>query len=346
MQRNAAHRPGMPEETTLADSVRTGDESVFTGLVERHRPELRLHCYRMLGSYQDAEDLVQETFLRAWRARERFEGRATVRTWLYRIATNACLDALERRPRRVLPYDVAPAALGTDGPLPSGGGHAWLEPYPDHLLDGVAADDDPAAEVLARETMELAFLAAIQHLPPRQRAVLILRDVLEWPADQTAAVLDVNVTAVKSALQRARATMRARLPQRRSEWAASSGLTEEEQTLLRRYMAAQESGDEQALIDVLHEDLRTAFPPMALWADSRAAFLAGSRKHAAVGEYRFVPTSANRQPAAAIYLRRPGDTAFRPLVVEVLRVENGAIVEIVDFSDPAVFATFGLPETL
>ncbi|WP_066366555.1 RNA polymerase subunit sigma-70 [Herbidospora mongoliensis] len=315
------------------------EETEFTQLVERHRPELRVHCYRMLGSYQDAEDLVQETFLRAWRGREGFEGRASVRTWLYRIATNACLDALDRRPRRVLPFDVAPAALDADGPVPDPGGHAWLEPYPDHLVDDVAAD------VVARETMELAFLAAIQHLPPRQRAVFILRDVLEWPADETAALLDVNVTAVKSALQRARATMRARLPRRRSEWAAGKGLTEEEQAVLRRYMAAHESGDEEALIGVLHEDLRTAFPPMPLWADSRAAFLAGSRKHAAVGEYLFVPTSANRQPATAIYLRRPGDTLFRPLVVEVLRVENGVIVEIVDFGDPAVFASFGLPAT-
>ncbi|ETK35618.1 RNA polymerase subunit sigma-70 [Microbispora sp. ATCC PTA-5024] len=336
----------MPEDAELAESVRNGDEAVFTGLVERHRPELRLHCYRMLGSHQDADDLVQETFLRAWRARDGFEGRATARTWLYRIATNACLDVLARHPRRVLPYDVAPAAADPNGPLPAASGHAWLEPYPDHLLDGVTSGDDPATEVVARETVELAFLAAVQHLPPRQRAVLILRDVLGWPAGETAAALDVSVPTVKSALQRARATMRARLPRRRSEWTADGGLTEEERTLLRRYLTAQESGDEKALIEVLHEDLRTAFPPLPLWADSRAVFLEASRKHAAVGEYRFVPTSANRQPAAAVYLRRPGDTAFRPLVVEVLRVEDGAIVEIVDFADPAVFAAFDLPPAL
>ncbi|XVQ84094.1 sigma-70 family RNA polymerase sigma factor [Microbispora siamensis] len=344
----------MPEETGLAHAVREGDEIAFTRLVERHRPELRLHCYRMLGSYQDAEDLVQETFLRAWRAREGFEGRATARTWLYRIATNACLDALDRRPARVLPYDVVPAVTDVEGPLPDVGRHTWLEPYPDHLIDAVAAPDDPAAEVVARETVELAFMAAVQHLPPRQRAVLILRDVLGWPAGETAALLDVSVATVKSALQRARATMRDRLPgllrgdqaESPADTAPSRGPSGEEQALLRRYIAAQERGDEEALLAVLHEDLRAAFPPLPLWTDSRATFVVGTREHALPGDYRFLPTSANRQPAAAVYLRRPGDTVYRPLVVEVLRMEDGAIVEIVDFGDPAVFASFGLPETL
>jgi RNA polymerase sigma-70 factor, ECF subfamily len=199
---------------------------------------------------------------------------------------------------------------------------------------------------VARETIELAFLAAIQHLPPRQRAVLILRDVLGWSANEAAELLELSIAATKSALQRARSTMRTHLPERRTAWAATSEPSEEEQALLRRYMAAHESGDPDLLAELLHEDVRVSFPPLPLWAGSREAFIAGSRKHAAVGEYRFVPTRANRQLATAIYLRRPGDTAFRPLTLEVLRFEGGKVVEIVDFSSPALFGAFGLPPTL
>jgi RNA polymerase sigma-70 factor (ECF subfamily) len=338
---------GSIEDNAVVAAAQAGDESAFARLVQRHQRELQVHCYRMLGSFQDSEDMVQETFLRAWRRREAFQGRSTFRAWLYRIATNCCLDALARRPRRVLPYDVVPAAVDPEGPMPQAAGFAWLEPYPDHLLEGiVSASDDPAAEVAARETIELAFLAAIQHLPPKQRAVLILRDVLDWSANETAELLDVSVAAVKSALQRARATLRTYLPERRSEWTRTSASSDEEQALLQRYMDAHESGDPEALLGLLHEDLRVSFPPLPLWAESREAFIAGSRKHAAVGEYRFVPTRANRQLATAIYLRRPGDTAFRPLTLEVLRIDGGKIVEIVDFSTPSLFVAFGLPSSL
>src|SRR5919107_4151785 len=200
------------------------EESAFTALVERHRAELQVHCYRMLGSFEDSEDLVQETFLRAWRGRASFSPRASssFRAWLYRIATNACLDVLRRRPRRILPPQVAPAADPTVPPSPPAD-LAWLQPYPDRLLEPIApAHDEPGAVVVARETIELAFIAAIQHLPPRQRAVLILRDVLGWSAKETASLLDVTVVSANSALQRGRATLRQLLPERRTEWVRSA----------------------------------------------------------------------------------------------------------------------------
>jgi RNA polymerase sigma-70 factor (ECF subfamily) len=312
------------------------DSQEFGAVVERHRRELQVHCYRMLGSIEDSEDLVQETFLRAWRGREGYEGRATLRAWLYRIATNACLDALKGRPRRVLPADVVPAADPAAG-VPEMGEHAWLEPYPDHLL--------PDEMVVDRETIELAFLAAMQHLPPRQRAVLILRDVVGWSADETAGLLDVSVAAVKSALQRARATMRERLPRRRTDWAPASDPTAGERALLARWMAAVEAADTAALAQLLRADARVSFPPAPIWYDGREPFFEASRRYAAVGEYRFIPTSASLQPAVALYLRRPGDTRFRALALEVLRIEDGQIAEIIDFGDVSLFAKFGLADS-
>ncbi|WP_344933339.1 RNA polymerase subunit sigma-70 [Sphaerisporangium flaviroseum] len=334
------------DDAAAAAAVRAGDESAFASLVERHRRELRVHCYRMLGAFADSEDLVQETFLRAWRSRGGFEARSTFRAWLYRIATNACLDVLAQRPRRVLPYDVAPAAgSGTALPLPMDG--PWLEPCPDHLLSGaVPADQAPDAVLVAKETIELAFLAAIQHLPPRQRAVLIMRDVLGWSASDTAGSLDLSVAAVKSALQRARSTLRRHLPRSRLEWGSVAGATAEERVLLRRYVDAHRRGDGDALAALLSEDVRVSFPPLPLWVDGRDSFIAGSKEFADAGEYRYVETGANLQPAAAVYLRRPSDTVFRLLALEVLRIEKGRIAEIVDFNDPAVLAAFGLAPAL
>ncbi|MGH2801339.1 MAG: RNA polymerase subunit sigma-70, partial [Thermoleophilaceae bacterium] len=197
------------------------EESAFAALFERHRRELQVHCYRMLGSFEDSEDLVQETFLRAWRKRANFgsDGRSSFRAWLYRIATNACLDVLRSRPRRVLPTHVEPAGDPAAPPSPPAD-LPWLQPYPDRLLEPISpVEDEPGAVVVARETIALAFIAAIQHLPPRQRAVLILRDVLGWSAKDAASLLEVSVSSVTSALQRARATLRDRLGERRTEWA-------------------------------------------------------------------------------------------------------------------------------
>jgi RNA polymerase sigma-70 factor, ECF subfamily len=333
---------------TVVAAARAGDAAAFTALVERYRRELQVHCYRMLGSLEDSEDLVQETFLRAWhkRASFRLEGRWSFRGWLYRIATNACLDVLARRPRRVLPHDVAPAADPTADPPPTAD-LPWLEPYPDDLLESIpSADPGPHATTVARETIELAFVAAIHHLPPRQRAVLLLRDVLGWSAKDAASLLQTTVPAANSAVQCARATLRAHLPARRLESPRPADQSREERAVLQRYIDAQERGDAAAVLELLREDARVSFPPMPLWYDGRDAFGQASKRFAAPGDYRFVITRANMQPATAIYLRRPGDTAYRPLVLEVLRIEDGRVAEIVDFGATELFAAFGLPLTL
>jgi RNA polymerase sigma-70 factor (ECF subfamily) len=337
---------GAPETSPVVAAAQAGDDAAFAELVRRHRRELQVHCYRMLGSYSESEDMVQETFLRAWRKIDTFQGRSSFRAWLYRIATNACLNALAERPGRVLPYDVAPAA-DPDGPPPPPAEYRCLEPYPDHLLEGVTPHDaEPGEVVIAKETIELAFLAAIQHLPPRQRAVLLLRDVLGWSARETADLLDMTEAAVKSMLQRARPTLRTHLPPRRQEWAPATDPSVMERVLLQRYIDAHEQDDLEALVDVLREDVRVSYAPHTIWSDSRAAFIDGSRKFAPPGEYRFVPTRANMQPAAAIYLRSPGDSEFRLTALEVLRIEGDKIVEIVDFDLPGLYPAFGLSPTL
>ena len=338
---------GHNSEARIVAAARAGDEAAFARLVERYRRELHVHSYRMLGSLEDAEDAVQETFLRAWRHRAgfRIEGRWSFRAWLYRIATNACLDVLARRPRRFLPYDVAPPA---DPTVPPGAAVdvPWLDPYPGHLLEDVASPDpEPDAVAIGRETIELAFLAAIQHLPPRQRAALLLRDVLGWPARDVAAALETTIAAANSALQRGRATLRKRLPKRRVEWTAPQP-TEEERAILRRYMEAQERRDADTVTALLREDARVAFPPMPLWYAGRDAFRTASDEFALPGDYRMVPIVANGQPAIAAYLRPPDASAYRPLVIEVLRIEDGRIAEIIDFGDERLFAAFGLPLTL
>lgn len=333
-------------EHSVLEAVRAGDESVFAGLVERHRHELEVHCYRMLGSIADAEDLVQETFLRAWRARETFQGRSSARAWLYRVATNACLDATSKRPLRVLPFDVGPA-VDPHGQARPATGVSWLEPYPDELLERVASgDDEPDAVLIDRETIELAFIAAIQYLPAKQRAVLIMRDVLSLPASDVAESLGDTVAAVKSALQRARATLRQLLPPRRVEWAPMSEFGEQERIVLERYMQALEHDDPSRLAAVLREDLRAAWTPMGIWTDGRENFITGTHLHAPPGEFRALPTRANRQPAVAIYLRAPGEERFCLLALQVLRIEAGAIAEIIDYSTPELLARFAVPASL
>jgi RNA polymerase sigma-70 factor, ECF subfamily len=331
-------------EAGLVAAAAAGDESAFAALAERHRRELQVHCYRMTGSLEESEDLVQETFLRAWRGRRGFRGRSSLRTWLYRIATNACLDVLQRRPRRVLAADVAAA-----DPTTTDLGEAdllWLQPYPDDLL--VEIPDEaagPVAAAEAKETIELAFMAAIQHLPPRQRAVLILRDALGWSARETARLMETSVAAANSALQRARATLQERLPAARSDWGRAPGAGATERDLLRRYIEAMESADIDGLVAMLAADARMTMPPYPTWfagaraiADFHAATVwAGGRA------YRHVATRANRQPAAAVYMRAPDDDAFRPLAIDVLRVDAGRVAEINAFVLPELFPRFGLP---
>jgi RNA polymerase sigma-70 factor (TIGR02960 family) len=325
--------PGSAGADAVVAAARAGDQAAFTELVERHRRELHVHCYRMLGSFEEAEDLVQETFLRAWRNRESFEGGPGFRAWLYRIATNACLDALRRRSRRVAsPHSFAEVP--------------WLQPYPDRLLDEIAPRDaEPDAVVVAKETISLAFIAAIQLLPPRQRAVLILREVVGWSAGETASLLDTTVAGVNSALQRARATLREQRPARRHDWSASD-LSEDERRLLQGFIDAHERADAAAAVALVREDIRVTMPPHP-WCFEGVAALAPLLHQGLTepGDWRLVPTRANRQPTAATYLRRPGDTEFRAFKFDVLRVEDGAIAEITTFG-ATLFPEFGLPPTL
>ena len=316
-------------------AARAGDEAAFAALVDRHRRPLHVHCYRMLGSFEEAEDVVQETFLRAWRARDSFEGGPGFRAWLYRIATNACLDAIRRSRRRV-------PSLSSFAEVP------WLEPYPDRLLDEIAPSaEEPDAVVVARETIELAFVAVIQLLPPRQRAVLMLRDVLGWSASETARQLDLTVAAANSALQRARATLRQQQPAGRSE-GHRSDLTERERELLQGFMASHESGDAGAAAALLRDDVRVTMPPNPRWYEGRAAVLSLMEQGTGPrgpGDWRLVATRANRQPAAASYLRVPGDTVYRAFKLDVLRVQDGKIAEITTFGY-RLFPELGLPATL
>jgi RNA polymerase sigma-70 factor (ECF subfamily) len=313
----------------------TADESPFAGYVERHRRELHVHCYRMLASFEEAEDAVQETFLRAWRNRGTFAGGPMFRAWLYRIATNVCLDALRRRSRRV-------SELRSYAEVP------WLQPYPDRLLDEVApSDDEPDAVVVDRETIELAFLAALQVLPPRQRAALIARDVLGWPASETASLLDTSVAAANSALQRARATMQEHLPSHRLEWSASEPSAEERE-LLERFIDAHERCDAAAALAIAAQDIRITMPPNLMCFDGLDAVASLLGRAFGVdrdGDWRLVPTMANRMPTAASYLKRPGDAEFRAFKFDVLRIEDGSIAEITTFGT-ALFPAFGLPPTL
>lgn len=328
--------------STMIDAVRGGDQAAFRALFARHRRELQVHAYRMLGSFTDTEDLLQETFLRAWNRRESFEGRASVRAWLYQIATNACLDVLRQRRRRVLPFDVIPP-IGPEHPAPTDpAAFDWIEPFPDHLVTA----DDPAQAALTRESIELAFLVAIHHLSPIQRAAVILRDALGWSARDTAEALDTSEAAVKSALQRARRTLEEHLPPERDDWAPPTSVSDEERAVLGRYIDAMQSDDLTALAEVLREDVRVGYPQAGMWCKGAHAFIQGSREHAPPGEYQFVATSANLQPAVAIYLRPPGEPLFRIVALEVLRVVDGRIAEIVDYDLPGLMPAFGLAPTM
>ncbi|MGA3565415.1 RNA polymerase subunit sigma-70 [Melissospora conviva] len=308
------------------------DEPAFSGLAQRHRRELHVHCYRLLGSFEDAEDTVQETFLRAWRRRETFEGRSTLRAWLYRIATNACLDLLAKR-----------------RPQPATGGEVlWLQPYPDRLLDELPAGDadEPEALAVARETIELAYVVAVQHLAPRPRAVLILRDVLGWPAREVAELLGDSVNSVNSALQRARAGMREHLPAERQDWTGDENDTATRE-LVRRYTEASVAADVQALAAMLRDDVRFAMPPTPGLYVGRDAVIGNWIEDGfeSMTGLRVVPTSANRQPALAAYLWNEGEGAYLPLTIDVLRITGGAVNEIFIF-DADQFPRFGLPERL
>ena len=303
------------------------DEASFSRVAEQHRRELHVHCYRMLASFHEAEDAVQETFLRAWRSLETFGGDSLFRAWLYRIATNVCLDQLRRRGRQTPTGEVA-----------------WLEPYPDRLLDELEQPDTRAIE---RETIELAFLAALQVLPPKQRAALICRDVLGWPAHETADLLDTTVAAANSALQRARATMQEHLPARRSEWTVREP-SADERALLARFIDAHERCDAAAALAIASEDIRITMPPYPHRFEGIPGMTELLDRAFGVereGDWRLVPTTANRLPAAVSYLRRTGDSEFRIFKLDVLRIVDGNIAEITTFGGTQIDA-FDLPPVL
>ena len=330
----------------VANPLTSLDEQAFGALAEPHRRELQVHCYRMLGSLQDAEDMVQETFLRAWRRRQTFEGRASFRAWLYKIATNACLDALDRRPKRVVPRTHQPVSSADQPIPPSVMEPIWLEPYPDEWL---AADEtSPERQVVAREHITLAFVAALHRLPPRQRAVLLLRDVLDWQASETAELLDMTVPAVKSALHRARATLAAHEPTPASDDPALLDAAARER--LDRYVRAWHAADVDALLALLREDASFSMPPIPSWYQGHAEIgrLVGKTIFAgdAAGRWRLLPTRANRQQAFGLYRLDAEQGVYHAYAIQVVSSVAGQIADITTFRSPGLVARFHLPETL
>jgi len=331
-------------------TVPAGDHKSFDRIVESHRGELLAHCYRFTGSLHDAEDLVQETFLRAWRGIKRFEGRSSLRSWLYRIATNACLNAADRKAsaRRVLPEDVsAPTTRMPGGPDSE---IHWIEPWPE--MENVADESDgPAARYELRETIRLAFITATQRLPARQRAVLLLRDVLSWSANETAGALKMTVASVNSALQRARGTLGRDLsPDEISDAAAGEG---PHRSVADEYADAWERADLKGLVALLAKDASMAMPPRSEWYSGRAAIRAflnwafdWAWKRGKRGVFRLVKTRVNNQVAFGIYIRRRGKPKFQALALQVLTLRNGRIGRVTFFTDSQFFASFGLAAEL
>lgn len=327
------------DEATFIAAVRSGDTTRFALFTERHRRELQVHCYRMLANYDDAQDMTQETFLRAWNKRESFRGHAALRTWLYRIATNACLDLLEKRNHRT-PVPTELSELSDSEVL-------YLQPYPDRMLP-----EDPQESVVARETIELAFIVAVQHLPPRQRAVFILRDVLGWPASTAADALELTVASVTSALQRARVTMRERLPDRRLGWRspATHELSSDERGVVKSYIDAHERNDLDGLMSLLRDDLRFAMLPelgtvVMTARDAVDGWVSGGLFQRGHDDWRGIATTVNLMPAAVLYLRTPDDPEHRLFAIAVLHIVDGKIAELTGF-DTTDKPWLDLPPTL
>ncbi|AQZ69019.1 RNA polymerase sigma-70 factor [[Actinomadura] parvosata subsp. kistnae] len=312
----------------------------FLRLADPMRRELLAHCYRMMGSVHEAEDLVQETYLRAWRGYENFEGRSSLRTWLYRIATTTCLTALDSRSRRPLPTGLGAPSQEATAPLVQDNEVLWLEPVPDALA-GVGGDDDPASIVTSRESIRLALIAALQHLPPRQRAVLILRDVLKWKAAEVAEAVGTSTAAVNSILQRARAQL--------SEVSPSlddpvEPLTQEQRALLDRYVAAFENYDVDSLVDLFTKDAVWEMPPFVGWYQGPETIAELTRTQCPAekaGDLKLVPVAANGQPAFALYYRR--DDVYEQFAIAVLTFSGDRISHVGMFFEESLFATFGLP---
>jgi RNA polymerase sigma-70 factor (ECF subfamily) len=339
------------QQRELLAAARENDEIAFERLVEPYRGELHAHCYRMLASIHDADDALQDAMLRAWRALAKFEGRSSLRSWLYKIATNTCLDIIARRPKRVLPIDYSPAADPTQGPGEPVVESVWIEPYPDERLgmeDGFAA---PEARYERRESVELAFIAALQHLPAKQRAVLIMREVLGYSAQEVADLLETTVASVNSALQRARAAVEERTPEQ-SQQATLRMLGDDGlRKVVDDYVDAWQRADIDAVVAMLTEDAAFAMPPLATWFyghDGIRTWLAGSPLS---GDWHWKPiyTTANGQPALAFYSWDDDEQAYLPFALNVLTLRGDRISEVNAFitrstEDPAREVIARLPE--
>ena len=334
------------QERQLLEAAKGGDQEAFGRLVETHRGELHAHCYRMLGSVQDAEDALQDALLRAWQGLPRFEGRSSVRSWLYRIATNACLTLIGRRPKRTLPIEHGPAAERGERPGEPLVESVWVQPYPDEMLgveDGFAA---PEARYERRESLELAFVAALQHLPARQRAVLILREVLGFSAREVADSLETTVPSVNSALQRARRTVEERIPEE-SQQATMRALGEERvREIAGRYMEAWERGDVNAVVQMLTADAAWSMPPMTVWYRGLEAIVDFLHEYPGRVAWRRLPTRANGQLAIGSYHWDEDRGLFKAWVLDVLTLRGDRIQEVTAFITPEIFPSFGLPENL
>jgi RNA polymerase sigma-70 factor (ECF subfamily) len=335
-------------EREQLEAAQRGDNDAFGRLAGHYRGELHAHCYRMLGSNVDAEDALQETLLRAWRALPRFEGRSSIRSWLYKIATNACLRAIERRPRRVLPVDYGPASDPHDGLAEPVTEAVWLEPYPDQPLGLGNGPASPEARYEQREGVELAFIAALQHLPARQRAVLILRDVLGFSARETATVLDTTPVSVDSALQRAHKTVDQRLPEQSQQATLRSLRDDALRQVVQRYVTAWERNDVDAVVAMLADDAKLAMPPVPAWYRGReqvAIYLSGGPLSGTT-RWHLIPARANGQVAFGLYAWHDKTQAFMPRAIDVLTLRGRQICEITAFLTPDAFRGFDLPPIL
>jgi RNA polymerase sigma-70 factor, ECF subfamily len=333
-----------PEQQALLESARGGDEGAFARLVDGYRPELHAHCYRMLGSVHDAEDALQEAMLRAWRGMPKFEGRSSLRSWLYTIATNTCLNAIAARPKRVLPIDYGPAYDPHDPPGEPIVESVWIEPYPDlGVQEGFAV---PEARYERRESLELAFVAALQHLSPQNRAVLILREVLGFSAAEIADTLGTTTAGVNSALQRARKDVDARIPAESQQSTVRELGDERVREIVARYMDAMERADVEAVLALLVEDARWSMLPMATWYHGRESVAAFLSEHCLTQRWRHLRSHANGQVAVGCYAWDEERGRFVAMVLDVLTLRGPRIAEITAFVDTRAVRSAGLPDEI
>jgi RNA polymerase sigma-70 factor (ECF subfamily) len=333
-------------EDELLGRARRGDERAYAELVQPHRTALHAHCYRMLGSLEDADDALQEALLRAWRGLGHFERRSSIRTWLYKIATNSCLQLVARRPRRRLSFRHGPAAAPHTPPGEPLSESVWIEPYPDASLELEDRTTVPAGRYEQRETVELAFVAMLQHLPPRQRAVLVLREVLDFSAREVAELLDTTIPSVNSALQRARHTAAERVPEPSQQATLRSLGDERARELVTRYMDAWESADADGLVELLTEDIAWTMPPLRTWYRGLESVVPLLVEYPLSERWRHLPTRANGQLAVGCYLWDAEQRHYGAKVLDVLTLRGNLIAEVNSFMAPRLFTRFGLPDRL